>query len=81
MDFSEMKFASNNYQEHFACTVCHISFPAVDGDGNRSACPKCGEGYGHFFTKLIRCSSFAFAYWMNDNPDVVIKPYVDTENK
>jgi len=79
MDFSKVKFAENNFQEHFACTECHISFPAVDDEGNKSACPECGEEYGHFFTKLIRCSSFAYCYWLDNNPGVVVKPHQDTK--
>lgn len=57
----------------FVCTQCHISFP---GKKKWAKCPKCGEEYGHFFTKLIRVGSFALAYWLDDNPDIEIKVHV-----
>jgi len=48
----------------FVCTKCKLQFA---GDNRMSAtCPECGEVYGHFHTQLIRCGTFAFAYWADD---------------
>ena len=56
----------------YICTQCHIYF---DAEKKYAKCPKCGEEYGHFYTKLIRDGSFALAYWLEDNPDVKIRKY------
>ena len=51
----------------FVCTDCRLIF-ASDDEGMNAICPECGETYGHFLTKLIRCNTFALAYWLRDCP-------------
>jgi hypothetical protein len=49
----------------FVCTKCCIQFNGEDDAGSNATCPECGETYGHFFTPLIRCGTFALAYWLD----------------
>lgn len=56
---------------HFVCTRCRLQFK---GETDMSAtCPECGETYNHFFTPLIRCGTFALAYWLDANNPVEIR--------
>jgi endogenous inhibitor of DNA gyrase (YacG/DUF329 family) len=31
-------------------------------------CPECGDEYGNFFTKILRCGDFDLAYWLAEHP-------------
>ncbi len=56
----------------YCCTNCKLTF---DGPYRGAACPECGEIYDKFTTPLIRCGSFAMAYWMDANPDVTLRKH------
>jgi predicted RNA-binding Zn-ribbon protein involved in translation (DUF1610 family) len=57
----------------FVCTVCRLRFTSIDEHGMKAKCPECGETYGHFFTKLVRCGTFDMAYWLRDEPGEIRK--------
>ena len=71
----------NMMKPSLICTDCHISFAGKDEAGHEACCPECGEAYGHFFTKLIRKGTFALMYWLEESPDIEIKPHINFTSK
>jgi len=53
---------------HFVCTNCRLQFAGQDKAGSTAVCPECNSTYEGFLTPLIRCGSFALAYWLRGNP-------------
>ena len=50
---------------HFACADCHLICQGQDE--MHAQCPECGNKYEGFFTRLIRTSDFAYAYWLESS--------------
>lgn len=58
---------------NFVCTKCRIRFEGEDASGMKATCPECGGNYDGFFTPLIRCGTFALAYWLDAEPGEIRK--------
>lgn len=53
----------------YLCTDCCVVFVGPEKRADNPCCPKCGESYQGFFTKIMRAGSFAACYWAQANPE------------